>query len=159
MNTISVIIANPDDSHRARCRALLEGESAIEILAETTTVKQTLDAVKATPAHVLLLHHATAGPDFPVAIRSVLDGSPLTEVLALAEGADDPRILDLLSAGARGYLLDADLDRLLAKAVRKVHEGEAWVPRKMVTQILRRLAWLSRAERSPGLDTPSSRYA
>ena len=159
MNSVTVIIANPDETHRARCRALLESAAEFEIVAEVQDVETTLSVVKTTPPQVLLLHHRMAGDDLPILVRSVLDRSPLTEILALTEGADEPRILDILAAGGRGYLADADLDTFLAKAVRKVHEGEAWVPRKMVAQILQRIAWLSRTERSGSRGTSSSRYA
>ena len=61
----------------------------------------------------------------------------------MTDGASEARTLEALAHGARGYLDKALLTTFLARAVRVVDAGEAWVPRKMVARIMDRLAGLT----------------
>jgi len=72
--------------------------------------------------------------------------SPQTKVIVLVSRAPETRILEALSYGARGYIEEKVLGTFLAKAVRCVDAGEAWVPRKMVAKIIERLARMTARE-------------
>lgn len=69
--------------------------------------------------------------------------SPGTRCIMLCEQATESDILDALSHGALGYLRTTDIDKFLAKSVRAVTAGEAWVPRHITTLIAERLVELS----------------
>jgi DNA-binding NarL/FixJ family response regulator len=75
----------------------------------------------------------------PIFLRS----SPNTKVIVLTGQSSGAALLDALSHGARGYLTRRRLRAFLPKAVRKVAEGEAWVPRKVLPRIIERLAQLA----------------
>lgn len=68
---------------------------------------------------------------------------PDGKIILLSEDNDKEQILDLLSLGAAGFLDYNELDRFLIKAIAKVREGEAWIPRYMVASILERLTSLN----------------
>jgi DNA-binding NarL/FixJ family response regulator len=57
-------------------------------------------------------------------------------------------LLDAVSHGAHGYLNRRQLRAFLPKAVRKVDQGEPWVPRKMVPRIIESLMRLAAAANS-----------
>ena len=76
-------------------------------------------------------------------IPALRQKSPQTKVILLTDGASEARTLEALAHGARGYLDKALLTTFLARAVRVVDAGEAWVPRKMVARIMDRLAGLT----------------
>jgi DNA-binding NarL/FixJ family response regulator len=69
--------------------------------------------------------------------------NPDGKVILLSDDGDKEQILDLLSLGAPGFLDYSDADRFIIKAIGKVWEGEAWIPRSMVALILDRLTWLN----------------
>ena len=69
--------------------------------------------------------------------------SPGTRCIMLCEQATESDILDALSHGVMGYLNATDIDRFLAKSVRAVSTGEAWVPRHITSSIAERLVGLS----------------
>jgi DNA-binding NarL/FixJ family response regulator len=68
--------------------------------------------------------------------------SPRTKVILLVDDASHEEILAAISHGAQGYLGTTSLNRYLVKAVRTVHGGETWVPRKIVGHILDRLSYV-----------------
>jgi len=68
---------------------------------------------------------------------------PACQVLALADNQSDEDAVKHIEASAAGFMNSADLERLLAKAVKKLNEGEAWVPRKLVPSLVERLRVLA----------------
>lgn len=68
--------------------------------------------------------------------------SPRTKVILLTSRAPRTRILDALAHGARGYLDRRLVPTFLAKAVQVVDAGEAWVPRRLVPDIVDRFTRL-----------------
>jgi len=68
---------------------------------------------------------------------------PECQVLALADNQTDDDAVKKIEASAAGFMNSEDLERLLAKAVKKINEGEAWVPRKLVPSLVERLRLLA----------------
>jgi DNA-binding NarL/FixJ family response regulator len=64
-------------------------------------------------------------PDSPI----ILTGSQL----------EDDSILDGFQAGARGYLERGDAEKFVGKLIGAVLNGEAWISRRLVAQLLQRL--------------------
>jgi len=143
---ITVIIADTDDSRRAQSRQHLEGEELIRLQAESENPEDLLDYFKTLPTgpDVLLMHVNFCGDSLPLMVRSIVCSNPETNIIILSDNQDDARILDALGAGARGHIRLSEIERFLPKAVQKVFEGEAWIPRCMVNIILGRLIWLTR---------------
>jgi DNA-binding NarL/FixJ family response regulator len=65
---------------------------------------------------------------------------PNARVIFLCDSADQAKLVDAFRHGAAGYLEAKDRDALLAKAIQAVSDGEIWVPRQFVSQIVERLA-------------------
>jgi len=143
---ITLIIADTDDSRREQSRQRLEGEVLIRLQAESTRPEELLDYFKtlSTGPDVLLMHVNFCGDSLPLMVRSIVCSNPETNIIILSDSQDDARILDAIAAGARGHLKLSELEQFLPKAVQKVFEGEAWIPRRMVNIILGRLIWLTR---------------
>ena len=80
-------------------------------------------------------------PLLPILRRS----SPDTKVIVLTGQSSVAALLDALSNGAVGYLNRRRLRAFLSKAVRKVADGEAWVPRSVLPKIIERLSQLAEA--------------
>lgn len=141
---ITVLIAERQRADRAECLRLLEPEAGIRVIGEA---KNGLEAIATTgrlrPRIILLdLALARAAQGMPL-IPALRQKSPHTRVILLTDGASEGRTLEALAYGARGYLDRSVLATFLARAVRVVDAGEAWVPRKMVTRIMDRLAGLT----------------
>lgn len=64
---------------------------------------------------------------------------PDTPIILTAGQLEDDRILDCLAAGARGYLEINEAEKFIDKLISVVLNGEAWVSRRLVAKLLRRL--------------------
>jgi DNA-binding NarL/FixJ family response regulator len=140
---ITVVVAERQRTGREACLRLLDRERGIRVVGD---VKNALDAITAMGRHrprILLLDLALARTAGRPLIPALRQKSPRTRVILLTDGESPARTLDALSHGARGYLDRSLLDVFLARAVRVVDAGEAWVPRKMVARIMDRLANLT----------------
>lgn len=64
---------------------------------------------------------------------------PDCPIILTAGHLEDDRILDCLAAGARGYLEINEAEKFIDKLISVVLNGEAWVSRRLVAKLLRRL--------------------
>lgn len=143
MGPISVVIANRGKSARTTCRSVLAPEKGIRVVGEAASGLDAVTAAERLKPSILLLDLGLFNGDGPSLLPVIRRKSPHTRVLLLTDRALDAPTLEALSHGARGYLERGALRRHLPRAVRAVGAGEAWVPRKMVAQIMARLARLS----------------
>lgn len=145
MDPVAILVAGADAGVRARAKAILRGRRDWTVI-EAGDGRELIDRVRSERPGLLLLDLGMGLENDPgFLIRLALSESPGTRVLVLSDpGRDtDEDVIGTLEAGARGFIDETELDRLLVKAVEKVTEGEAWVPRKMVVEILRRLVDLA----------------
>lgn len=150
MADISVVVA---DLHEARCAqyARLAGkESGISIVAQVASSRELLERVVSAKPDVLVIAVDFCPDDLSAIVHLIREDSPRTHILLVSSQSDEQLLLDALSAGARGYLEAIDLDQYLTKSIRKILDGEAWIPRKMVTPLLERLVWISRTSLTLG---------
>ena len=146
MPLITVVIASTETT-RAACLRLLRPVKQIRVVAEARSDREAIAAAGLNP-RILLLDMSVSIRGGLVVLRAFRRDSPRTKVILLTRRGAEARILDALSHGARGHLERKALRRFLAKAVRLVDAGEAWVPRKMVAKLIVRFALATaRAER------------
>lgn len=154
MPPITVVIAEEEKERRATCQRLLAAEKGIRVVAEAGTAAETLGTARLAP-RILLVDSKLAlgrGLVLPMFRRS----SPKTRVIVLTGQSSGPALLDALAHGAHGVLNRRLLRALLTKAIRRVAEGESWVPRKMIPKVMESLKSLPTAGNSTHLRTRDS---
>jgi DNA-binding NarL/FixJ family response regulator len=104
-------------------RSRLSGE--VEVVGEAGTVDEALRVIRTTEPDVVLLDvHMPAGGG--LAVVSALAGElPQVRFLALSVSDAPEDVIDLVQAGARGYVTKTIDPAELAKAARRVAEGDA----------------------------------
>ncbi len=146
MAPVTVVIA-AEARDRAFYRGLLDPEEGIAVAGEARPGLGVLAAVARLRPRVLLLDFKRRRLDTLVALQGIRPQSPRTKVILLpTPRTSDAFILEGLKRGAKGYMDRVAARVFLAKAVRAVDAGEAWVPRRMVSKILDRLVRLGAAE-------------
>jgi DNA-binding NarL/FixJ family response regulator len=132
--SIRAVIADDHAPTRMGVRMSLEADG-FEVVAEVATAPLAVAAaVEHQPDVVLLDIHMPGGGI--VAAQGIAAQVPSAAVVMLTVSRDDEDLFEALRAGARGYLLkDIDPDRLGA-ALRGVLEGEAALPRNLVTRLM-----------------------
>lgn len=142
MSQITVVVADEEKERRAACLRLLEPEPGIRVVAEASTTAETLGSARFAPK--ILLVDSRLAMDRGVSLLPILRrNSPETRVIVLTGQSSVAALLEALSHGAFGYLNRRRLRAFLPKAVRKVAQGEAWVPRSVLPKIIERLSQLA----------------
>lgn len=75
---------------------------------------------------------------------------PDSPIILTAGQLEDDKILDCLASGARGYLEINEAEKFIDKLIGVVLNGEAWVSRRLVAKLLRRLHSSRRESLSAG---------
>lgn len=130
----TVLLADDHAPTRAGVRAVLE-ENGFSVVGEASSAAQAVElALEHRPELCVLDIHMPGGG---VAACSRISAElPSTTVVMLTVSRNDADLFEALRAGAAGYLLkDIDPD-LLPVELRSVLEGEAALPRSLVTRLV-----------------------
>jgi DNA-binding NarL/FixJ family response regulator len=131
---MTIVIAHSKPAAQAACRRILRSEKGIRVVSEASTDVEIIQACTTLKPRIILLHMAPS--DSGALIARIRRKSPQTKVIVLADRYSEMGMLKALSLGACGHLITKVLPAFLAKAVRKVDAGEAWVSRKMAARIV-----------------------
>jgi len=131
-----------DDSivPRTAARAMLASAAELRHVGEASNGADALRAIGALKPDLVLMDVHMPEMDGPATARAVLAKYPATKVVAwtVSESSDD--LLRMIQAGCSGYVLKdvgpAELQRALLSALR----SESPVPRRMIPDVLRRVA-------------------
>jgi DNA-binding NarL/FixJ family response regulator len=118
---------------RAGIRIALDGE--VDICAEAGDAEQAIRAAMREQPDVCLVGREIAG-DALLAVRGICRAAPATAVVVLAAERDVDDLLQVVRAGAAGYVPGAVDARPLRRMIRAVAAKEAVVPRALVMELL-----------------------
>ena len=137
MESITVAIADPDCSEIVACRSMLQHDRDITVVRQTSSGKGLVSMMLRIKPRILLLSVALCTDAKCSMLQTLRRECPETRVLLLAHhSVQEAMLANALAIGARGYLEQDDIQRLLANTVHGVDRGEAWVPRKMLGKIM-----------------------
>ncbi|HET7507287.1 MAG TPA: response regulator transcription factor [Solirubrobacterales bacterium] len=147
---ISIVLVEDEDLVRGSLREILESHG-FEVLAEAVSGADGAEAVLRERPQICLLDLGLPdGPGIEVA-RRVSREAPETAVVVFSASSRHEDLIEAVRAGAVGYLLKGmDPDRL-AHALRGVVNGEAAIPRPLMTALVRELQTQGRRKAVIGL--------
>jgi len=126
-------------------RALLDSEPDLELHALTA-------AEIATRSDIDLILLGSRGSQNLFDIMAGLKASrPDLRILVTGMNADDETILKALAAGAKGYVDESASPSEFTQAIRIVHQGSVWAPRRVLAMFIERVT------SSPGRIFPAGR--
>ena len=135
---IRILIIDDHEIFVAGLRLMLEAEPGLTVIGEARTRNEALQALRHLPDIILLdldLGAETGTDLLPDLVKS--NGSH--RVLVLTGVANPELHLRAVCLGAIGIVHKLDAPRLLFKAIRKVHAGEAWLNPAMVASAMAQL--------------------
>ena len=142
---VRVVIADDQPLIRAGFRAILDTESAIEVVGEAADGREAVDLVRRKRPDVALLDIQMPVLDGLEAARRIRadDAEPGTAVLMLTTFDLDEYVYDALRAGASGFLLKDVLPEQLIEAVHAVAAGDALIAPRVTKRLIERFALLA----------------
>ncbi len=144
---IRLAVIEPDPLRLVGYRALFDSERDLEITGasiESVTADLNIDLV-------LLGSHGTQNLfDVMAGLKAARPG---LRIIVSGSGADDETILKALAAGAKGYVDEAATPEEFVQAIRIVHQGSVWAPRRVLS------TFIERVTASPGRIFPAGRVS
>jgi DNA-binding NarL/FixJ family response regulator len=133
---IRVVVADDHAVVRRGLQELLDAEADIEVVGTARDGAEAHELLASVHPDVFLMDLSMPGVDGIEATRLIVSDAPEAIVLVLTSFVDQKRILEALSAGARGYILkDADA-REVSAAVRAAAAGESPLDPKVARVLL-----------------------
>lgn len=157
---VTVAIADTDRDRRAGYERLLQSEIGITLLTNVTSSNEVSNdhafvnrrlnprtnvtasedevaRIKRLKPLVLLVNLNLCTDDDYALLRSLRRECPWAKMVLLTnDSIHESQIIQALEIGARGYLKYETVQLHLSMAIRVVGRGEAWVPRKMLGNIM-----------------------
>ena len=133
MKTITMTYLSSRKTARVECDRLVEQNPDIELVALTSGVdsRDVWLALSRSDIAVIdeeIMQYDDGGETLGV----LLAGNPGVKFLAIMKNFNEDRMLWAISRGVRGVILRRELLQLLGKAIRRVHQGEVWMPRDLL---------------------------
>jgi two-component system, NarL family, response regulator NreC len=126
-DVIRVILADDHLVVRAGLKALLGATKDIEVVGEATNGRDAIALIDRFAPHVAVLDLDMPQMDGLAATKQLVASQSATRVLILTMHTEDEYLVNLLEAGAAGYLVKNAADRELADAIRAVASGDVYV--------------------------------
>jgi len=133
---IGVLLADDAATTRALLRAVIAGDSGLELLGCAVDATEAIAQAERYQPDVALIDVEMPGGGGPVAAREIAVCSPGTRIIALSGHDERDRVIEMLRAGAVGYLLKTTPVSELRAAVRRAAEGEKAVSPELVDDLL-----------------------
>lgn len=133
---IRILILDDHALFRESLARLLAAEPDFEIVGHYASIEKALQRIEASPVDLVLLDvdlGSEGGGEFLHRARACGFGG---RILIVTAGLTDGEAAVLLAQGAAGIFFKEDSSALLAKGIRRVMEGEAWIGQRHLTSIL-----------------------
>jgi DNA-binding NarL/FixJ family response regulator len=127
MDVIRVVLADDHMVVRAGLKAVLSGARDIDVVGEASNGKEALALADRLHPHVIVMDLSMAEMDGLSATRELVTRAEPPKVLVLTMHGEEEYLVQVLEAGASGYLVKNAADRELVDAIRAVARGDMYV--------------------------------
>jgi two-component system response regulator NreC len=134
-STIRVVLADDHSLVRRSLRALLDGETDVEVVAEATDLPAVIRQTRELGPHVLVLDLIMPGDSSTEVLRRLRDQVPETAIVVLTMEDSPALAQQALGAGAIGFVLKEFADDELLQAVRSAACGEKYVSPRVAARL------------------------
>ena len=142
---IRIAVVESDPLRFIGFRALFDSEPELELHAITAAEISTRGDID------LILLGSRGSQNLFDLMAGLKAARPDLRILVTGMGTDDETILKALAAGAKGYVDEAASPAEFAQAIRIVHQGSVWAPRRVLSMFIERVT------SSPGRIFPAGR--
>ena len=143
--SIRIAVVESDPLRFVGFRALFDSEPDFELNAASLpeiSVERNID---------LVLLGSRGGQNLFDQMASLKATRPDLKIIVTGSGIDDETVLKAIASGAKGYVDEAATPAEFVQAIRVVHQGSVWAPRKVLSMFIERVT------SSPGRIFPAGR--
>ncbi|MGI6082726.1 MAG: response regulator [Limnochordia bacterium] len=147
VSPIRVLIADDHALLREGLRRILELEPTLEVVGEASNGEEAIQMAKELSPHVILMDIRMPGMGGLEATRAIREQVPSTDIIALTIHDGDEYVVEMVNAGAKGYVLKNVEPATLVEAIHRVHEGESFIPSDLMVRVFREFQRMSAARK------------
>jgi PAS domain S-box-containing protein len=136
---IRVLIADDEPVLRTAVGDLISGEPDLELLGAAADASEAVELAAATLPDVAVVDVRMPGGGAS-AVHGIHEVSPKTLVLGLSAYGNRAAVIEMLRAGAVGYLIKGALPEEILEAIRRAGRGQASLTAKMIAGVIEELA-------------------
>jgi DNA-binding NarL/FixJ family response regulator len=133
---IRILLADEHALFREAMRAVLDTADDLNVVAEARNALEVISEAERTLPRVAILDSDLPMSEAPQTTSMIKDRVPDCRVLVLSSREDHRALIEILDAGASGYLTKASPLADLIQATRAVHRGDMLVPPQMLGPLL-----------------------
>lgn len=143
MNTerlaVRVLLADDHQLFRDALRVMLEKEPTIQVVAETGDGLEVVNLAEKMSPDVVCMDISMPGMNGIETTRRLLTSCPTVKVIGLSAFSDQRYIIEMLNAGASGYITKAAAGDQLLRAIKAVLVGQKYLCPDAATAMARAL--------------------
>jgi two-component system nitrate/nitrite response regulator NarL len=139
---VRILIADDHPIFRDGLKRLLESEGGFKVVGEACDGVEAVNMVHQLKPEIMLLDLAMPGRSGLEALRDMVTDTTPVRVILLTAAAEKEQIVEALQLGARGVVLKDSATQILLKSIRAVMNGEYWVGRESVSNLVQYLRGL-----------------
>jgi DNA-binding NarL/FixJ family response regulator len=122
-----ILLADDHKIIRDGLRALIEKEANMEVVAEACDGRTAVHTAKKLMPHIIIIDISMPDLNGIEATRQIMSHAPDTKIIALSMHADRRFVMNMLEAGAAGYLLKDSAFEELTMAIKTVLSGKTYL--------------------------------
>ncbi len=134
--TVRILLVDDHQLMREGLRVLLEHEPDFEVVGEARDGRTALDLVKSLNPHVVVMDVGMPELNGVEATHRITTQYPNVKVIALSAYADQRNVLQMLDAGASGYVLKIAAHDELMRAVRAASVGRTFLSPEIAAMVV-----------------------
>ncbi|MBI2874065.1 MAG: response regulator transcription factor [Firmicutes bacterium] len=155
MGRIRVLIANHHTLFRQGLKKILEEQPDIQLVGEASSGYETVAKAGALSPNVILMDVNIPPQGGASTTRAIKERHSGMEIIGVASHSDRESLLEMVKAGAIGYILQDVESEELIKAIHFGYSGQSMLPPEVATKLVEELANLM--HRINGLQTLTPR--
>jgi DNA-binding NarL/FixJ family response regulator len=133
---VRILIADDHEIVRAGLQQIVEAHCGWQVVATAANGREAIEKTVESKPDVAIIDYSLPLINGLEVTRQVRARSPRTEVLVFTMHDNEALIMDLLQAGARGYLLKSDANRHLIAAIDALHFHRPYLTSKVSEALL-----------------------
>jgi DNA-binding NarL/FixJ family response regulator len=135
--SIKVFLADDHQMVREGLRTLLEKQPGMEVVGEAKTGREAVQLVQELLPHVVIMDIGMPDLNGIEATRQIVAKTQSVKVIALSMHSDRRFVVEMLKAGASGYLLKDSAFNELAQAIRAVVADRIYLSPKIADLVIK----------------------
>lgn len=136
MKAFRILIADDHEVVRRGIRALLENHPGWEVCGESEDGREAVEQARELKPDLVLLDIGMPNLNGIDAARQILADCPTMHILVLTMHESEQFVREVLSVGARGFLLKSDAGRDLINAVQAVQQQRTFFTRQVTELVI-----------------------